>query len=206
MPCTGASARLVSVTAVMSLLALGSCGSPRHDRLLVESEAPENWVVAAPGDSLAFREALGPEALRPDTSDRVLIDASGDSLVVELIDAQGRRSAWESWSGLRSGSQIPGCSRNAPELWNEHTGAKFDHVSGELVSPAGGEYRLVVHAFRAGRTTVTVTRADGLRVAKASVTRTSELSSGESREWRLRWSAHGSEFAHVELTQIPGQP
>ncbi|MEQ1833270.1 MAG: hypothetical protein ABL977_09475 [Candidatus Eisenbacteria bacterium] len=163
-------------------------------------------MVAVPGDSMVTRDAPGPSALRPATSDRVLLDVSGDSLVVELIDAQGRRSAWESWSGLRPGSQIPGCSRKAPELWNENTGEKFDHVRGELVSPASGEYRLIVRAFRVGRTTVTVTRADGLRVATASVTRTQELNSGESREWRLRWSAHGSQFAHVELTEATAQP
>lgn len=116
----------------------------------------------------------------------VVIQVTGDSLDVVLIDPRGNRDAW---SGKPHQSPIPDCLRKTGYV--DNTPAPFVgpltwETTFWLRPRLTGTHRLRVMAVHRTRVAVSVWRP--FESFGCSVTDTLTLASGEAREWRVRWS------------------
>lgn len=116
----------------------------------------------------------------------VVIQVTGDSLDVVLIDPRGNKDAW---SGMPHQSPIPDCLRKTGYV--DNTPAPFVgpltwETTFWLRPRSTGIHRLRVMAVHRTRVAVSVWRP--FEPFGCSVTDTLTLASGEAREWRVKWS------------------
>jgi hypothetical protein len=116
----------------------------------------------------------------------VVIQVTGDSLDVVLIDPRGHKDVW---SGEPHRSPIPDCLRKTGYV--DHTPAPFVgqavwETSFWLRPALAGTHRIRVTAVHRTHVTVFVNRLFEPFGCSAGDTLT--LASGETREWRVKWS------------------
>jgi len=190
----------------LALLLVG-CGGRSGAKLGVEGP-PEKWIVASPMDTIGrgqSRNTSSGPLERQGKFDEGRISIQGDSMVVEIVDPEGRSTAWTSWDGEVAGGSLPRCKLDGILISQVEPGETAPYIAYTLSSPVPGKYQIRIRALDSFETSLDVHRERNRWSPWCGASDTALMHRGRLASWVVQWSPSSAESCWVHLSGPGGR-
>lgn len=156
--------RATTLAIALCALVLASCSPRARQPEQKVAKGTESWIQTSASDSFGWdstAHAATSAEPTPRRSSSAEIDVQGDSMVVEVADADGRLVRWNSWSGELPGATLPGFKFDEEILISQVApGETAPYVSFSLQPPAPAPYSIRIEARNRSTIFLHVTRRE----------------------------------------------
>jgi len=188
-------------------LPLVGCGHRSGARPGAEGP-PEKWIVASPMDSIGHGESRNTSSgplERPGKFDEAGISIQGDSMVVEIVDPEGRSTAWNSWDCAVAGGSLPRCKLDGILISQVAPGETAPYIAYTLSSPVPGKYQIRIRALTSFEAHLDVHRERNGWSPWCGASDTAQMHRGRLASWVVQWSPSSAESCWVHLSGPGGR-
>ena len=127
------------------------------------------------------------------------------SMVVEIVDPEGRFTAWNSWDGEVSGGSLPRCKLGGILISQVASRETAPYIAYTLSSLIPGKYQIRIRALNSFQASLDVQRERNGWSPWCGASDTALMHRGRLASWVVHWSPSSAESCWVDLSGPGGR-